>query len=339
MQPDDSNNTLILENDGCGFLDTNYDITTSIVCALHFFFGIIYSLFGYRCFNAVMFLTGFIFASIIIYLVCLEEDLMTSYGNTSAALGTGLLFGLITMLVHYVGLFVMGLQSGLLLGVVILTVLQQQYVITNMWITVGVLFGSALVMAVMTLTFQKAFTIFGTALYGGAVLAGALDYYVEKFTMVLWMWDRVKLEEITDLCWVSWLLLSVWPFMLVVGIITQAFITARDFFHDYQGRTRRRRPVTAPRRPNVEHDTVPPCPPRGPPRRYRYVYQVRTAHGDVISQRYIQALRKMVPNVTKPSALQSAYAMCDGESDTDMINGGTWSTIATTQDSAQQRFK
>lgn len=76
---------------------------------------------GYRCFNAVMFLTGFIFASIIIYLVCLEEDLMTSYGNVSAALGTGLLFGLITMLVHYVGLFVMGLQSGLLIGVVILT--------------------------------------------------------------------------------------------------------------------------------------------------------------------------------------------------------------------------
>lgn len=29
---------------------------------------------------------------------------------------------------------------------------------------------------------------------------------------------------------------------------------------------------------------MPPCPPRGPPRRYRYVYQVRTAHGDVISQ-------------------------------------------------------
>lgn len=138
---------------------------------------------------------------------------------------------------------------------------------------------------------------------------------------------------------------------------------------------------------------MPPCPPRGPPRRYRYVYQVRTAHGDVISQvshvleiesrsnsidnfavnclwllnkygndlflticsvssfeliqclflffiqRYIQALRKMVPNVTKPSALQSAYALCDGESDTDMINGGTWSTMATTQDSAQQRFK
>ena len=104
-----------------------------------------------------------------------------------------------------------------------------------MWITVGVLFGSALVMAVMTLSFQKAFTIFGTALYGGAVLAGALDYYVEKFAMVLWMWDRVKLEEINDLCWFSWLLLGVWPFMLVVGIITQTFITGRDFYHDYQG--------------------------------------------------------------------------------------------------------
>lgn len=104
-----------------------------------------------------------------------------------------------------------------------------------MWITVGVLFGSALVMAVMTLSFQKAFCILGTALYGGAVLAGALDYYVEKFAMVLWLWDRVKLEEQTNLCWFSWLLLSVWPFMLVVGIITQTLITGRDFSHDYQG--------------------------------------------------------------------------------------------------------
>lgn len=46
MQPVDNNNTLVIENEACVFLDTDYDITTAVVCALHFFFGIIYSLFG-----------------------------------------------------------------------------------------------------------------------------------------------------------------------------------------------------------------------------------------------------------------------------------------------------
>ena len=50
-------------------------------------------------------------------------------------------------------------------------------------------------------------------------------------------------------------------------------------------RTRRRHARPPARRAEQEqHNAVPPCPPRGPPRRYRYVYQVRTAHGDVISQ-------------------------------------------------------
>jgi len=286
MRGYDDNGTVALDREPCRDLDTDYDLSVTVVCALHFFFGIVYSLFGYRCFNAVMFLTGFVFASILIYLVCLEEDLMTAYGNATAALGTGLLFGLITMLVHYVGLFVTGLQSGLLIGVVILTVLQQQYTITNIWITVGVLFGSALVMAIMTLTFQKAFTILGTSLYGGAVLAGALDYFVEKSAMVLWVWDRVKLEQGPNPCWFSWLIFGVWPFMVVVGIATQSLITGKDFYHDYRGRRTRRRHARPPARraEQEQHNAVPPCPPRGPPRRYRYVYQVRTAHGDVISQ-------------------------------------------------------
>lgn len=36
---------------------------------------------GYRCFKAIMFLTGFIFGSIIVYLICLQEKLLPNYGN------------------------------------------------------------------------------------------------------------------------------------------------------------------------------------------------------------------------------------------------------------------
>nr|CAG4641935.1 EOG090X0AW0 [Eurycercus lamellatus] len=283
---------------------------------------------GYRCFKAVMFLTGFVFANFIVYIICLqEEDLLPSYGNLGVALGTGFMFGLITMLVHYVGLFVIGLHTGVLLGIIILCVVEQHFHIDTMWMSVGILLGSALVLAILTLNFQKAFTIIGTSLMGGAVCAAALDYYVENLKMVMWMWDRIKLEKSADPCWFSWLLLSVWPFMVVMGSGTQTLITAKDYYHDYQGRTRYS-PPRPPPRPSKPLEATQPNPPTRP-RRYRYVYQVRTAHGDVISQRYIQALKKMVPNVTKTGTLQSTYALCDGESDNDKAAnnaGGTWNT-------------
>jgi hypothetical protein len=41
---------------------------------------------GYRCFKAVMFLTGFIFGSIIVYLICLQEKLLPMYGNAGMVL-------------------------------------------------------------------------------------------------------------------------------------------------------------------------------------------------------------------------------------------------------------
>jgi len=41
---------------------------------------------GYRCFKAVMFLTGFIFGSIIVYLICLQEKLLPAYGNAGRVL-------------------------------------------------------------------------------------------------------------------------------------------------------------------------------------------------------------------------------------------------------------
>lgn len=36
---------------------------------------------GYRCFKAVMFLTGFMSGSLVVYVICLQEKLLPSYGN------------------------------------------------------------------------------------------------------------------------------------------------------------------------------------------------------------------------------------------------------------------
>ena len=106
-----------------------------------------------------MFLTGFIFGSIIVYLICLQEKLLPAYGNAGVALGAGLLFGLITMLVQYVGLFMTGFHTGLFCGVVALATAQQfQWKPDSVWTCVVVLLGSGLLAAVLNLYWQKGIT-------------------------------------------------------------------------------------------------------------------------------------------------------------------------------------
>ena len=106
-----------------------YDPYTATVCALYFIFGVVCAFFGYRCFKAIMFLYGFIFGSIVVYLICAEEEVLpgwdinqlnqtlsktflTEWSNALIAMSAGLLFGLITMLVQYVGLFMLGFHTG-----------------------------------------------------------------------------------------------------------------------------------------------------------------------------------------------------------------------------------
>jgi hypothetical protein len=62
-------------------------------------------------------------------------------------------------------------------------------------------------------------------------MAGSLDYFVEKFLMVKWVWDRVALKPSHAPCWVGWLILAVWPLMVVVGIGTQWAVTGRGIHH------------------------------------------------------------------------------------------------------------
>lgn len=67
-----------------------------------------------------------------------------------------------------------------------------------------------------------------TSLIGGAGIAVAFDYFVEKLRMAAWVGQLVKEEQI-EFCWFSWLLLALWPTLLIVGIIVQTTLTANGF--------------------------------------------------------------------------------------------------------------
>ncbi|XP_022235426.1 transmembrane protein 198-like isoform X2 [Limulus polyphemus] len=279
------NNTVLSgeEDSQCLHFDYNYDITTAVVCGMYLVFGVVYTLYGYRCFKAVMFLTGFIFGSVVVYLICLIEDLLPTAGNSGVALGAGLLFGLITMLVQYVGLFMTGFHMGLFVGVAAITIAYLWYSPTTVWITVGILIGCGLLGAVTTLFFQK-----GTSIYGGAIIAASADYFIEKFIILHWVWDRVRVVPSLSPCWFSWLILGIWPLMVLVGSLTQWMVTGRGIHHDEMQPSRKTHQLNLQRIRREESRA------EQRQRKYRYLYQVRTAHGDVICQSYIQSLQTKV---------------------------------------------
>ncbi|XP_025832768.1 transmembrane protein 198 isoform X2 [Agrilus planipennis] len=272
----------------CARVDTHYDLTTAAVCSVYIAFGILYTFFGYRFFKTVMFLTGFIFASTIVYLICLQGDLLPPYGNVGIAMFAGLLFGLITMLVQYVGLFMSGLHTGLLLGLA--SLIAADHILETsprgqVWLCVGVLLATALLFAVLNLYFRKGLTILGTSVYGGAILSVSADYFVEKLAMVTWVWHRTSLRPaVPPPCWFSWIVLGAWPFLVIMGLIIQCVLTGRGTHHE----DRRKKPRTA----NVHRTSARADKGELRQKKYRYLYQVRTAHGDVISQNFVQAIQK-----------------------------------------------
>lgn len=139
----------------CEEFSFDYDIPVAILCGMYMVFGVVYTLYGYRCFKAVMFLTGFLFGSFVVFKICTVESLLPTAGNAGVSLGAGLLFGLITMLVQHAGLFLTGFHTGLFAGFGAIALLRVWYTPVTVWITVGVLLASGILGAVLNLFWQK----------------------------------------------------------------------------------------------------------------------------------------------------------------------------------------
>lgn len=209
------------------------DLAPALVCALCCCFGIIYCCFGYRCFKAVMFLSGLLSGSLVIFLLCHKERVLETQlsleVSAGVALGIGLLCGLVTMLVRSVGLFLTGLLLGLTLGAGTLLGTEPIYQPHSAWVPVGGLMGLALLGALLTLRWPRPFTILGTALLGAAVLVACADYFLEGLALGTRLGERLQaLPELFPLCWYSWVLLGTWPILGALGTLAQWKLMAEE---------------------------------------------------------------------------------------------------------------
>ncbi|XP_059896681.1 transmembrane protein 198-B [Gadus macrocephalus] len=216
-------------------IERRYQIVPSVVCSMCCLFGVIYCFFGYRCFKAVMFLTGLMFGSVVIFMLCYKERVMDTQLSVEASVGIGLgigtLCGLVTMLVRSVGLFMVGLLLGLLMGVVSLVVMEEFYHPQTVWVPLGVLLGSGTLFAVLTLQWQRCFVTLSTATFGAAVITVTVDYFIELFALVYYIYERLKVAPKRPVCWFTWVILGVWPVLALLGVLIQWKVTAEGYSH------------------------------------------------------------------------------------------------------------
>ncbi|KAK2839673.1 hypothetical protein Q5P01_013413 [Channa striata] len=216
-------------------IERRYEIVPSVVCSMCCLFGIIYCFFGYRCFKAVLFLTGLMFGSVVIFMLCYKERVMDTQLSVEASVGIGLgigtLCGLVTMLVRSVGLFMVGLLLGLLVGVASLVVMEEFYHPRTVWVPLGILLGSGTLFAVLTLQWQRCFVTLSTATFGSAIITVTVDYFIELFALVHYVYERLRVAPKKPLCWFTWVILGVWPVLAFLGVLIQWKVTAEGFSH------------------------------------------------------------------------------------------------------------
>ncbi|KAH9416265.1 hypothetical protein DERP_000764 [Dermatophagoides pteronyssinus] len=207
IQPDDTNNIFSFAPGGrqCFHSPEDYELITSMLCSSLLVLGVVYFTYGYRCFRAFSFFVGFILGAILFHTICTAENisivptLIPQHGNLIASLLAGLMIGLFTMLVAYLGLFIIGIHLGLMLAIGLLIVI---YLLRSYYIplqaplsslTLLVFFISlSLVGSLTTVYFSKGGTIMASSMYGSALTLLCIDYFLEDFKVIHWFLDQLS---------------------------------------------------------------------------------------------------------------------------------------------------
>ncbi|XP_028835355.1 transmembrane protein 198 isoform X2 [Denticeps clupeoides] len=260
-----------------------------------------------------MFLTGLMFGSIIIFMLCYKERVLDTQLSVEASVGIGLgigtLCGLVTMLVRSVGLFMVGLLLGLLAGIGTLIGMEElsSSPPRSVWVPLGVLLGLGMLFAVLTLQWQRCFVTLSTAVFGAAVITVAMDYFVELFALVRYIYERVKAAPPNrPVCWVTWVVLGVWPALALLGVLIQWKVTAEGYSHTKVIISRQQRRVQLMRiRQKEERRESSRKKKKKQQHHTHHAHQAKAMHPESAYRRKPNPVRRFDGDVLSPSYIQS----------------------------------
>lgn len=121
-------NEIMLPTRSCFSSPEEYEIIPAMLCSSLFVLGIVYILYGYRCFRAISFITGLIFGCLATHSLLVIDKrtislVVVPYGNVITILASGFALAILSALIISIGLFIVGFNLGALFGVVVLIVI------------------------------------------------------------------------------------------------------------------------------------------------------------------------------------------------------------------------
>ncbi|KAH8273343.1 hypothetical protein KR018_005201 [Drosophila ironensis] len=170
--------------------------------------------------------------------------------------------------------------------------------------------GGAVICSVLTLCCVKYVTILTSSIVGTAMIIGAIDFFMHGLETINWILS-MRPHPSPPPCY-GGLLIAAWPVTIVLSIMVQCFITAWRVDHRKRVYMRHHNHPGHSHAAHLPHgqQQAGPAHAHAPVRRsqsrtretreearqrkFRYLYQVRTARGDIISQNFVSALQKRI---------------------------------------------
>lgn len=182
-----------------------------------------------------MLLTSFGLGSLLFYTIFSSQPMLNETQLISISCSLGFLFGLISILLQYVGLFITGFCFGLILSIetYLLCDIRDRLLgqTTSFWLLIGLILCFGLVGALLTLRFQKLMLVLTSSCLASICYLLVLDYFLQLSVLLRYVHKRLRFESTPILCIRHWIILFILPILMLFGIVLQYTCTGRNYNH------------------------------------------------------------------------------------------------------------
>ena len=195
---------------------------------------------GFKYQRITLFTTGFSSAALITYVICLIRSSLAIQYILLITAAVGIFAGILCTTVIFCGLFTSGIVAGFSLSMAFLLGFSSLY--TTLSVPVGVVIGVSVLLAGASVWWKRVLLIVTSSIYGGALMIAGLDYFIENLRLLDYIWQKVFLKDLKGLkpCFFSWIVLGVWPLLVLIGLLVQFLKTAKKPPKPKKGENHRR---------------------------------------------------------------------------------------------------
>ncbi|PFX33281.1 transmembrane protein 198-like isoform X3 [Stylophora pistillata] len=231
----DTNNSSNGETDkpfSCEWKDLEFPITygPGIASSLCIVIGGFHLILGFKYQRITLFATGFSSAALLSYAICLIRSTLAIYYILLIVAAVAIFAGILCTTVVFCGLFSSGIVAGFCLAMAFLLGFASLYQYTTLSLPVGVIILGSVLIAGASVWWKRVLLVVTSSIYGGALVTGGLDYFIEDLRLLDYFWLKIFLKNIKghEPCMFSWIILGVWPLLILIGLLVQFLKTAKQ---------------------------------------------------------------------------------------------------------------